>query len=273
MAPATLAPPPPRTRPAAARRGPAGAAAGRPVAERPGVRPAPAREARRPAADPPGLTLADLAEKFGPMPAHRLVTDPRPGTATDEDWEAANRRGDGLYELIDGTLIRKAVSDLSSWLGGELFRLLANFVTEHRLGYVHPADGYFRLPDGLRAPDASFTPFADRPGGLQARGYSDVPPALVVEALSPGNTRREMDLKRTIYFAAGVRLVWEADPLHETVAVWAAPDDRRDLSADAGDALTGAPVLPGFGVPLVDLFTPPAPPAAADAGGGPPAAD
>ena len=255
MSPATLAPPKPRT---ATRRSDAAA---RPDPAPP-AKPTPDRQPRRPASAAPGLTLADLAEKFGPVPAHRVLTDPRPGTATYEDWEAANRRGDGLYELIDGTLIRKAVSDLSSWLGGKLFRLLGNFAEDGGLGYVHPADGYFRLPDGLRAPDASFTPFADRPDGLQERGYSDVPPALVVEALSPGNTRREMDLKRTIYFAAGVRLVWEADPLQETVAVWTAPDDRRDLSAGAGDALTGAPVLPGFAVALADLFAPPRPPVA-----------
>lgn len=214
------------------------------------------RPPRRSAA--PGLTLADLVEKFGPIPAGRVVHDPRPGTATRADWEAANRRGDGLYELIDGTLIRKAVSDLSSWLGGAIFARLWHFVSERNLGYVHPADGYFDLPDGLRAPDASFTRLADRPGGLRERGYSDVPPALVVEVLSPGNTRREMELKRRVYFSAGVEQVWEANPLTREVTVWTGPDDARTLTAEAGDALTGAPVLPGFSTPLADLFTPPA---------------
>ena len=207
----------------------------------------------------PGLTLADLHERFGPMPAGRFLTDPAPGTATVRDWERANRRGDGLYELIDGTLIRKAVSDLSSWLGGRMFFLVTQFVNNHGLRYTHPADGFFNLPDGLRAPDASFTRLADRPGGLQERGFSDVPPALVVEALSPGNTRREMELKRRIYFAAGVELVWEADPLAQTVIVWTAPDASRELSAEAGDTLSGAPVPPGFAVSLAELFAPPGP--------------
>ena len=218
----------------------------------------PRRHGRRPARRPaPGLTLADLHERFGPLPAGRLLTDPAPGTATVRDWERANRRGDGHYELIDGTLIRKAVSDLSSWLGGRMFRLLGNFAEDGGLGYVHPADGFFNLPDGLRAPDASFTRLADRPGGLQERGYSDVPPALVVEALSPGNTRREMELKRRIYFAAGVELVWEADPQAQTVVVRTAPDASEELSAEAGDTLSGGSVLPGFEVALNDLFAPP----------------
>ena len=214
------------------------------------VRPAPRRYA-------PGLTPADLLDRFGPLPAGRVVHDPRPGTATVADWRRANRRGDGVYELIDGTLIRKAVSDLSSWLGGEIFAVIRNFVRAHGFGYTHPADGFFELPDGLRAPDASFTRFADRPDGLREQGYSDVPPALVAEALSPGNTRREMDRKRAIRFAAGVRLVWEVDPLARTVAVRTAPDASTVLTEEAGDTLTGGSVLPGFSVSLADLFARP----------------
>ena len=216
----------------------------------------PTRRARRRPA--PGWTPAELQRRFGAIPLGRVVTDPAPGTATHEDWEAANRRGDGLYELIDKTLIRKAMSDLSSWLGFKLGNLVYNFAEEHGLGFMHGADGFFDLPDGLRAPDASFTRHADRPHGLQDHGYSDVPPALVVEALSPGNTRREMELKRSVYFAAGVELVWEADPLDRTVVVWTGPDESAELSAEAGDVLTGGAVLPGFRVPLAELFTPPA---------------
>ncbi len=118
---------------------------------------------------------------------------------------------------------------------------------------MHGADGFFDLPDGLRAPDAAFTRKEQRPSGrLQERGYSDVPPALVVEVLSPDNTRREMELKRSVYFAAGVELVWEADPLVRTVVVWTGPD--ADVTLREGDTLSGAPVLPGFAVPLDDLF-------------------
>ena len=85
----------------------------------------------------------------------------------------------------------------------------------------------------------------------------------MAEALSPGNTRREMDRKRGVYFAAGVELVWEADPLARTVVVWTGPDADTLLSADAGDALAGGAVLPGFSVTLEELFTPPGPPAGA----------
>ena len=198
-----------------------------------------------------------LRAKLGDIPAGRVVLDPPPGTATAADHERFNARRDALYELIDGTLIEKAVSDLSGWFDGEMFRLLANFVRPRKLGYVHPASTFFALPDGLRAPDAAHTPRDRRPDGLQARGWSDVPPALVVEVLSPGNTRAEMDAKRHVYFTAGVELVWEVDPLAGEVAVWRAdtPDPAETLTG--GDALTGDPVLPGFTVTLTDLFADP----------------
>ena len=198
------------------------------------------------------LTVADLQELFGPIPAWRVVRDPAPGTATEADHAELCGRGPGVYELIAGTLLEKPVSDFSSWFDGEMSRRLGNFVVERKLGWVHPASAYFRLPDGLRAPDASFTPRAARPGGLRRRGHSDVPPALVVEVLSPSNTAAEMALKRTIYFAAGVVRVWEIDPEARTAAVYGGPDDRTALGP--GDALTGEPVLPGFRLELDGLF-------------------
>ena len=231
MATATLAPP---TRPAA----PAGAA--------------PADAA--PDADP---LPPELRAKLGAIPPGRIVVDPPPGTATPNDADRHRRRTGRLAELIDGTLIEKAVSDLSWWFDGEAYGLLRDFVKPRRLGYVHPGTAYFDLPDGLRAPDASYTPRARRPNGLQTHGYSNVPPALVVEVLSPGNTRQEMTTKRRIYFAAGVELVWELDPLARTVAVWRADTpDPADTLAE-GDTLTGEPVLPGFAVDLAELFADP----------------
>ncbi|NNJ25801.1 Uma2 family endonuclease [Alienimonas chondri] len=202
----------------------------------------------------PGLTVGDLHERFGPIPASRVLRDPAPGEATVEDWETANRRGPGLYELIDGTLIEKAASDLSSWIGGEIFGFLRDWVRPRGLGFLHPADGFFDLGDGLRAPDVSFTPAADRPDGLLARGFSDVPPALVVEVLSPGNTPQEMRRKRTVYFAAGVVRVWEIDPETRTATVWRGPEDSASFGE--GDAIAGEPVLPGFRLAVSDLFPP-----------------
>lgn len=61
-----------------------------------------------------------------------------------------------------------------------------------------------------------------------------------------------MARKRREYFAAGVLLVWEIDPRTRTAAVYTATD-RVTVRAEA-QTLDGGDVLPGFTLPLRDLF-------------------
>ena len=77
-------------------------------------------------------------------------------------------------------------------------------------------------------------------------------PDLAVEVLSPSNTAQEMERKLHDYFAAGVLLVWYVDPVARTVEVFTAADQSVVLRQD--QSLTGAPVLPGFLLPLSKLF-------------------
>ena len=81
----------------------------------------------------------------------------------------------------------------------------------------------------------------------------DVVPDLAIEVLSKSNTPSEMHRKREEYFRAGVRIVWgnrsrqtKRSRLHERRPV------SRDLSGT--DVLSGALVLPGFTLPLAQLF-------------------
>ncbi len=61
-----------------------------------------------------------------------------------------------------------------------------------------------------------------------------------------------MERKRGEYFTAGVRLLWIVDPGARTVAVYTGPDRVRTRTEI--DALDGGDVLPGFALPLRDLF-------------------
>ena len=77
-------------------------------------------------------------------------------------------------------------------------------------------------------------------------------PDLAVEILSSSNTPREMQRKRGEYFDAGVRLVWIIDPEARTVVVHTSAAEPVILSAH--DVLDGGEVLPGFTLPLGELF-------------------
>lgn len=197
----------------------------------------------------PEWTVAELAERFGSLPAGRIRTDVPPGTATEDDLE----RVGALCELIDGVLVEKAVSDYSSVIGLILARLIGNFVAERRLGWVHGEQGFFWLASNLRAPDVSYTRKEQRPGGLLKRGYSDVAPVLVAEVLSPGNTTDEMARKRNEFFARGTELFWIVDPLARTIDVYTNPD-KADATLRENDTLTGDPVLPEFTLSVRELF-------------------
>jgi Uma2 family endonuclease len=61
-----------------------------------------------------------------------------------------------------------------------------------------------------------------------------------------------MAAKRQDYFAAGVELVWELDPVARTVAVYTSPAAPTVLGT--ADTLSGGGVLPGFTLPLAALF-------------------
>ena len=205
------------------------------------------------------LTAADipeLLERLGGIDPARVRLTPTPGTATAEDAEWLHDRG-LLCELIDGTLVEKAMSDWSGSLSARISWVLGCWIYPRGLGGMHGADGFFHFGGDLRGPDFSFTPKSRRSGPLLRRGYSDVPPALVVEAISPGNTAAEMARKRGTYFAHGVDRVWELDedadgPL---VRVYSAVEESVTLRP--GDTLTGEPVLPGFAVAVADLFVDP----------------
>ena len=200
-----------------------------------------------------GLTVADLLDRFGPMPARRIRTDPPPGTATEQDVIDIESRESRLCELVDGVLVEKTVGYYESHLAVQLIYFLAGFVRRHRLGIVVGSDGMMRLAPGLvRIPDVSFVSWNQLPGRRVPRvPIADLAPDLAVEVISPSNTAREMERKLQDFLAAGVRLVWYVYPESQEVHVYAA--ERYDVLTIEQE-LSGGDVLPGFGLPLRQLF-------------------
>ena len=199
-------------------------------------------------------TAADLLARFGPIPLRRIRHDPAPGTATEADVIELYEREKRLYELVDGVLVEKTMgiqeSYLAAWLGG----ILGEFARTHQLGFVLGADGMARLAPGLvRIPDVSFISWKQVPSRRVPRQpMLDFAPVLAVEVLSPNNTSEEMDRKLQDYFQSGVQLVWYIDDVKRTVQVFTAIDQSTLLHE--ADTLTGGSILPGWSLPLRDLF-------------------
>jgi Uma2 family endonuclease len=207
-----------------------------------------------PATIAPSLTAVDLSSRFGPMPLRRIRFNPEPGTATEQDVLDLHQREKRLYELVNGILVEKAVGFLEAVLGAALAGRVATWVHQRNLGAVACAGGIMRLAPGLiRIPDVSFIEWDRFPNRqVQPDPIPDLVPDLAVEVLRRGNTQLEMEGKLDDYFRTGTRLVWFVDPRTRTVDVYSAPDQSVRLTQ--ADTLEGGSLLPGFRLPLRELF-------------------
>jgi Uma2 family endonuclease len=196
-------------------------------------------------------TFEALHVRLGLVPLNRIRTRPAPGTATEEDLERADKP---ICELIDGVLVEKPMGTWESLLGAHVARLLGNHVEANDLGIVLGADGHIRVSERqIRAPDATFIPWASLPDGeLPREAYWMVAPGLIVEVLSPGNTKAEIDRKLNQLFSVGCQLAWVIDPRAKTAKVYSSPKRFKEL--DQSGTLDGGKVLPGFKLVLDDLF-------------------
>jgi Uma2 family endonuclease len=172
---------------------------------------------------------------------------------------AATIGGDDHYEVVRGQRVEvPRMGAYESWLASALMKALlaqgraedAGRVVAEMLFLIDPADGLQRRPD-LAFVSYERWPEARRVPRAAAWG---VVPDLAVEVVSPSNSAAEVVEKLGEYFRAGVRLVWVVYPLQAEVHVWASPEGSRVRRR--ADVLDGGDVLPGFRLPLGELFDP-----------------
>jgi Uma2 family endonuclease len=164
---------------------------------------------------------------------------------TDEPWELWN----GELRKVPGAGLE--ASGLAHWIGV----LISLFVRPRNLGHVAGSDGTVILrrdPDVVVVPDVSFTKWENLPGRRPTKSFFAGRPDLAVEVKSPTDRRRDIDEKMGHYRDAGVPLVWWVYPDERQVEVYW----RGVLIATLleGDVLDGEDVLPGFSLPVSEIF-------------------
>ena len=200
--------------------------------------------------------VAELLRRLGRIPASRVRLEPPPGTATERDLVRYNesKLKTAICELVDGTLVEKAMGWNESEIAAFIIYAIVSFTRPRKLGKVLGADGMQRMVPGLiRVPDVSF--FSRGKLTRSKHGATPVAPFagdLVVEVVSRSNTKPEIARKLNEYFAAGSRLAWVVEPKPQTVRVHTSPGDFVVLGLD--DWLDGGKVLPGFRLAVRDLF-------------------
>ena len=134
---------------------------------------------------------------------------------------------------------------------------LGNFVRSGALGTLVASDSGVWLerdPDTVREPDVAFFSAERMPLDARITGYAETAPDLVVEVVSPSDSRREVYDKAHMWLSHGVRLVWVVHPETRTVDVHR-PDFAVVTLGDQ-DAFDGLDVLPGFTCEVGAVFGP-----------------
>ena len=162
------------------------------------------------------------------------------------------------YELVRGELRKMPpAGDEHGYVAGEVFAELRNHVKANNLGRTYAAETGFlisRDPDTVRAPDAAFVNRERVEEVSQTGGYFPGAPDLAVEVLSPNDTHAEVTEKALAWLDVGSRMVLVADPKRRAVTVYRSRSEIRILTAEAGDRIDGADVVPGWKLPVAELF-------------------
>lgn len=109
-----------------------------------------------------------------------------------------------------------------------------------------------RNPDRVVGADAVFIASGSLPLRLSPEGYLETIPDLVVEVVSKGDTQPRLRRKVAEYLAAGVRMVWVADPGRRWVTVHRPGREPEVLGED--QELTAEEIIPGFRLSVRDAL-------------------
>lgn len=174
-------------------------------------------------------------------------------TYTPDEFETFIRQpehGDTHFELIEGRIYPVVSSNRSSRIALFLGAKIVAFVHDRQLGWVTGADGGYLVAGQRLIPDVAFVSNTRQPEPSDA-AYNPVSPDLAVEVLSPSDVAATVRLKISKYMQAGTT-VWLIDPATESIEIYTPEPDSYQLSNQ--DTLTGGAVLPGFELPVADLF-------------------
>ena len=174
-------------------------------------------------------------------------------SAETRDWD-----DEALYEIIDGQKVE--VLPMGA-LAGRLANRLAYHLNAHavpkKLGEAN-VENLFHLPlsvDRNRRPDVAYVSYDRWPSGRRLsyeQNAWDVVPNITIETINPSDFNEEVLEKIDEYFRAGVELVWIVYPKQKQVYVYQSPTSIQVLTEK--DTLDGGKVLPGFQLPLKELF-------------------
>lgn len=160
------------------------------------------------------------------------------------------------YELIQGEL--RKMSPAGGKHGVLAMRFgakLGIFVEDNDLGTVYAAETGYKIktnPDTVIAPDVSFISKERLPESEIPDGYLVAVPELVVEVISPNDSKKEVEEKVQTWFDFGVSVVILINPKKRAVTVYRS--FTNSITLQENDMLVLDDVVTGFSYPISKLF-------------------
>ena len=187
------------------------------------------------------------------------VPVPAPRRAVVEDLY----RIEGRAELIGGKIAPMAgTGDLPGVIALNIAVGLRTYTKARRVGVAYGDNIIYALRPPLPGNEReSFLPdgsYYTGPRPTDRMEYITGAPDLAVEVRSKNDygraAEREMADKRHDYFRAGTRVVWDVDPVAETVAVYRQDAREQPTVYRRGDTAEAEPAAPGWRMAVDEVF-------------------
>jgi Uma2 family endonuclease len=168
-------------------------------------------------------------------------------------------------EVVDGEIVRMSPAQRGhSRLIRKLLVSLHIFCSQNDLGEVWSETSFvldgIKGPDWVsrvRQPDVSFIAKKRVEDHDTAYGIDEgawwLAPDLAVEIISPSDKYIDVVQKVAEYLQYGVRQVWLVNPPTRTVRIYTS-ENHDGIELDGTATLTADPVIPGWSMPVKDLF-------------------
>ena len=111
---------------------------------------------------------------------------------------------------FEGKIIMSPANLRHSSLQGEIVGLLHSMARESGAGGRVMSECAVVTADGVKVPDVACLSKA-QVEAFAGKAAAPAAPAVCIEIKLPSNSKREIDIKRTLYFAAGAKEVWSCD--------------------------------------------------------------
>ncbi len=167
---------------------------------------------------------------------------------------------DGKAELIGGRVVQMSVGIRPNEVGGNIYVGLRAYVKQTKQGRAFTDSigyGVPQLPSGRESfsPDASYY---NGPLPANLMGFVVGPPTFAAEVRSENSygaaADAEIAAKREEYFVVGTQVVWDVDPIAETVTCYRATDPTNPVTWRRGDTAEAEPAVPGWRMTVDEIF-------------------